>query len=187
MASGKQEFFGKIDRDRDGVIASEYPAWYFETHIENMREEMESLKRRINRGEIPHDGIPQAEAEVRNIKERLDVIENSRPKLDDKERDDLLALHKELSGHISDSMFTRSEMQMGLASPHEEARRMVGKLINISPKLKGLASVCNVQMEGGKISRNDATRMWKMIGKLTGIGTNVEGLRKDRATVLTKA
>jgi len=186
MAS-KTEFFGEIDRDVRNRIASEYPAWYFETHLSNMKEEMESLKRRIARGEVPHDGIPQAEAEVRNMNERITHIESSRPEIKEEEKNELMSLHNELSGKIADSMFTRSEMKMGLASPHEEASRMVDKRISISPKLKGLAASCNISMAGAKISRNDATRIWKILGKLLGIGTNVEGLRKDRATVLTKA
>lgn len=183
----KADFFGEVDQDVRGNIASEYPAWYFETHLANMVEERDMLKRRIDRGEIPHDSVPQATAEVRSMTERIEQIEKSKPKLSEKERDKLLGLHHHLSEKISDSMFTRSEMQMGTASPHEEAKRMVEPRIALYPELMGIAKMCNVKIVGNKVSRNDATKIWKIIGRLTGVGTNVEGLRKDRATVLTKA
>ena len=187
MAATKMEVFGEIDRDVKSRVASEYPAWYFETHLANMKEERESLIRRIERGEVPHDSVPQTTAEARAMKERIDQIESSRPELSDAELDELRVLRNELSQKISDAMFSRSEMMMGTASAHEEARRMIQPVISISPKVKGLASTCNVRMVGSKISRNDATKIWKIIGKLIGEGTNVEGLRKDRATVLTRA
>ena len=186
MATVKDmELFGEVDRDVRGRIASEYPAWYFETHIENLKEERASLIRRIERGEIPPDGRPYAESEARNMKERIEHIESSRPELSGDERDKLHKLHRQFSNKISDSMFTRSEMMMGTASAHEEAKRMVQKLIGLSPEQQAFAKTCNVNPEGGKISRNDATRVWKILGRLIGEGTNVEGLRKDRATTLT--
>ena len=183
----KSDFFGEVDLDVRGNIASEYPAWYFETHLSNMIEERDMLKRRIDRGEVPPDSVPQATAEVRNMNERIEKIQRSKPELSEKERDKLLGLHKHLSEKISDSMFTRSEMKMGTASPHEEARRMVEPRIALYPELLGIAKLCNVKLSGNKVSRNDATRIWKIIGKLTGVGTNVEGLRRDRATTMTGA
>jgi len=185
--AAKTDFFGTVDQDVRGNIASEYPAWYFETHLSNMIEERDMLKRRIERGEVPPDSVPQATAEVRNMTERIEQIQKSKPELSAEERDKLLKLHNNLSEKISESMFTRSEMQMGTASPHEEARRMVEPRIPLYPELLGVAKMCNVQISGNKVSRDGATKIWKILGRLTGVGTNVEGLRKDRATVLTKA
>ena len=187
MAAQKErtELFGEVDRDVKNRIASEYPAWYFETHLSNMKEERDMLTRRIDRGEIPHDSVPQATAEARAMNERINEIEKSKPELSEKERDDLLKLHAELSNKISESMFTRSEMHMGTAAPHEEARRMVEPRIPLSVPLRGIAKMCNAKIVGSKVSRNDATKVWKIIGRLTGVGTNVEALRRDKATVLT--
>jgi len=185
MADEKLAVYGEVDRDVRQRVASEYPAWYFTTHLNNMKEERDMLKRRIDRGEVPHDNVPQSIAEVKAMTERIELIENSRPDLSDKEKENLFKLHNELSTKISDAMFSRSEMMMGTASAHEEARRMVEKTIGLSPPLRGLAKTCNVQIAGSKISRNDATKIWKIIGRLLGVGTNVEGLRKDRATVVT--
>jgi len=181
-------FFGKIDRDYKDRITSEFPAWYFETHVENMKEERATLIRRLERGEVPPDNVPYAKQDAAAIKERIDEIEKSRPEIRDNEKAELQKLHKELSNKISESMFTRSEMMRGTASAHDEARRMVSPTIALSPPLRGLAKSCNVNLDKGvKISRNDATKMWKILGKLIGEGTNVEGLRRDRATVTTGA
>ena len=34
----KLNVFGSVDRDYKDNVTSEYPAWYFETHLENMKE-----------------------------------------------------------------------------------------------------------------------------------------------------
>ena len=121
------------------------------------------------------------------MQERIDEITNSRPEIRDNERSELQRHHKELSKKISEAMFTRSEMHRGTASAHEEAKRMTQKLIGVSPKLMGMAKACNVSVVKGKISRNEATKIWKILGRLIGEGTNVEGLRRDNATVVTGA
>jgi hypothetical protein len=178
-------FFGKIDRDFKDNVTSEFPAWYFETHIENMKEERATLIRRLERGEVPPDNVPYAKQDAAAIKDRIDEIEKSRPDIRDNERTDLQKLHKELSRKIADSMFTRSEMMMGTASAHEEAKRMTQQIIPLSVKLMGLAKSCNVTPVKSKVSRNEASKIWKILGRLIGEGTNVEGLRRDKATVTT--
>jgi len=39
-----------------------------------------------------------------------------------------------------------------------------------------------ITAQGGKISRNQASRAYKIIGKVLGENTNVEKLRRDRKT-----
>ena len=186
-AKERTQFFGSVDRDVKSNVTSEFPAWYFETHLDNMREERASLVRRMERGQGPQDNIPYAKQEAAAMQERIDEIMNSRPEIRDNERSELQRHHKELSKKISEAMFTRSEMMRGTASAHEEAKRMTQKLIGVSPKLMGMAKACNVSVVKGKISRNEATKIWKILGRLIGEGTNVEGLRRDNATVVTGA
>lgn len=180
------ELFGKVDRDYKDNITSEFPAWYFETQLDLMVEERASLVRRVERGQVPPDNVPYAKQEISAMQERIDEIKNSRPEIRDNERTMLQKYHKELSSKISEAMFTRSEMMMGTASAHEEAKRMVQPMIAISVPLRAMAKQCNVEIgKGSKISRNDATKIWKILGRLIGEGTNVEGLRRDRKTVAT--
>ena len=104
--------------------------------------------------------------------------------------DSLMLTVAHLSGHESytidgqrDSMFTRSEMKKGLADPHDEARRMVQPCIDITGNVH-VARSCGIDVPTGqtKINRNQATKMWKILGRLCDERTNVEYLRKDRNT-----
>ena len=184
----KTEFFGDIDKDHRGRIKSEYPAWYFESQVDLLQEERGSQERRLQRGEIPQEHQPYARQEIANIEERIKQIENSKPTVNDAEKGKLTKLYYELAEKISDSMFTRSEMMLGTASANEEARRMVKPCVALSPALRSLGATLGVQVaQGGKVSRNGAIKMWKILAKLIGEGSNVEALRKDKATVMTGA
>jgi hypothetical protein len=184
----KMEFFGEVDRDARGRIKSEFPAWYFESHMDSLKEEKNSLIRRMERGEIPLEHQPYARSEVSALEEKIKQIEKSRPDIRDNEKTALLKNFHELAEKISESMFTRSEMMMGTASANEEARRMVDPCIGLSPQLRSLGETMGVKVaQGGKVSRNGAIKMWKIIAKLIGEGSNVEALRKDKATSLTGA
>lgn len=184
----KYEFFGDVDKDFRGNVRSEYPAWYFESQVEIIKEERASQIRRIERGEIPPDHIPYAKQEIAQLDERVRSIEKSKPDLTAAEKENLHKCYIELAESISESMFTRSEMMMGTASANEEARRMVSPCVGLSPKLRALAKAMNVKMDqGGKVSRNGAIKTWKIIAKLIGEGSNVEALRRDKATVATGA
>ena len=105
----------------------------------------------------------------------MDKISSSRPKLKGKDKDDIAKGYKELGGQIAESMFTLSDMKRGTASAHEEARRMVKPIISVDPKL---AASCGVNTKDGMVSRNDASKIYKIMGKLIGDNTNIEVLRK---------
>ena len=179
------DFFGQVDKTITGKVKSQMPAWYFDTHIEELEESIASAKRRLNRGEVPHDNVPYVRAEIDQNEKKLADIQRSKPSISDGERDKLHKYYKELSKTIGDSLFTRSDMNLGLASAHEEANRMTKLNIPISKELQELAIATDVKVEKGKISRNSAAKMFKLIGKLLGEATNIEVLRKDKATVRT--
>jgi len=103
------------------------------------------------------------------------------PKLSDGEKDRLARIYKEeLSPQISASLFTRTDMMKGMANPHEEAKRMVQPCIKLSGEAVQFADLCKVEVKNGNmVSRNNAAKMFKLIGKLLGMPTNIEVLRKD--------
>lgn len=182
-AAEKLEVFGSLDRNHRNQVVSEFPAWYFETHLDNMKEERDSLIRRLEGGRVSAEEQPYARAEAQHLAERIKQIEESRPEIRDNERATLQKHYKELANKIQDSMFTRSEMMMGTASANEEARRMVNPCIGLSPSIRPMATACNVKMDhGGKVSRNGAVKIWKIIARLIGEGSNVEALRLDKKT-----
>jgi hypothetical protein len=66
-------------------------------------------------------------------------------------------------------MFTASDMMRGTADAHVEAERMVKPCVKIQSEYEaGLAKACGMNIENGKVSRNDAARIWKIQGKLLG-------------------
>lgn len=181
------DFFGNVDRDPQGRIKSEYPAWFFKAHIDQLQESIDSGKRRLARGEVPLDGVMYAKARIEQEEVKLREITSSAPTLGQGEEDKLKKFYNELSLRIQESLFTRSEMMLGLADPHEEARRMSEPCIKLSKELKELASISNVKVTGELVTRNGATKMFQLVGRILGEPINVEFLRKDKATSRTGA
>ena len=54
-------------------------------------------------------------------------------------------------------------------------------LINIRGNIEA-AEAMGVKVADGKVSRDGATKMWKVAGKLLGEATNGEALRRDKIT-----
>lgn len=182
MALEKIEFFGAVDKQgkhKDGKITSHIPAWYLEQHIDELNEEINRYNNSIKNRRIPDQEIPKAREEMKKLKDRRDMILSSKPKLTGKTIDMLNGIYKDLSDQIGDSMFTYSEMQKGLVSGHEEARRMVNPIINVSNECAEILPKLGITPRDGKISRNEASKIVKVIGKLTDQPTNVEYFRKD--------
>jgi hypothetical protein len=184
MTLDKIEFFGAADRQgkkADGKITSQYPAWYLDNHLNELQEDINRYDNSITNNLIPESEVPKARAEMKKLKERMTLILKSKPKLNGKDEDTLNGIHKDLSTQIGDSMFTYTEMQKGLVSSHEEAGRMINPIINVSPELASILPQLNITPRDGKISRNEASRVYQITGKLLGKRTNVEYLRKDYA------
>lgn len=183
MALDNVTFFGPMDRKRKdprGAITSAYPAWYFDTHLDELKEDIDRKARDLARGVIPPSEVPYAKEELEKQKERYDAILSSRPKLSAKEKDELAKVYKELEQQIVDSMPTYTEMMKGHADPHEEARKMTRPYISVG-RHGDLFKKMNIPMDGNKVSRNGATRAYKILGKVLGERTNIETLRRDIA------
>lgn len=180
------QFFSKVDRNKAGKRASETPSWAMQSHIDNLRESIDSKKRMLERGNCPLDAVPQTQAEIRKEEARLNEILDSRPKTSPDIEDKLYKVYKSLGKDIQDTLFTRSDMKLGLASPHEEARRMTEPIIKVT---KDIVELCKenevpVNVKGGEafLTRNNATKVRQWIGKFLGEETNVEALRRDKVT-----
>ena len=177
------QFFSSIDRKgkrADGAITSEYPAFYFYTHYEELQESTDKQQRQVDLGLVPASELPRIKAELKRNNDRLAEIQEANPKLGP-EKDAVHKLYKELEESISDSMYTRSDMQKGLVDAHEEARRMVDPLISIKGNEKFFHNM-GITARNGKVSRNEASRAYKIMGKALGENTNTERLRRDRNT-----
>lgn len=183
----KMEIFGSVDKNRDGVVTSMYPAWYFTRQADDLREEIARLEHSLNAGLILDQNVPQERANLAKHKKQLERIEASRPGVSVGERDRLYKVYKELGAAIESSMFTRDDMLYGTADAHEEASRMADPCI----ELKGDALEMVVQCGGrvdkkSKVSRNAAAKAFKIIGKLIDEPSNIEVLRRNRLTQSVK-
>jgi hypothetical protein len=176
------KFFGKLDENRAGRRVSEYPAWYFDVHIEELKEAIARGKRSLNRGEVPPDQVAVVKAEIERDEQKMNEIEHYQPQLSVGEREKLMKLYKEeLCPMISASLFTRNQMQKGLAPAHEEAKRMVQPVIEVKSELLGeLLVAAGGKLENKKTSRNALAKVFKLVGKLLNEPTNIEVLRIDQ-------
>lgn len=175
-------FFSEADMaTQDGMkkVASEYPAWYYTTMMEDLKEDIRREEYSLESGGVPADRVPQIRDKVKRLRQKLEGIEASVPKLTEADESKLLKVRKELGKEIAGRMFTRSQMQKGLADTHTEARQMVEQSITITPEAAEVAALCNITPRDGKISRTQAEKVWKITGRYFGEISNSEVLRKD--------
>lgn len=183
------QFFGAVDRvgkREDGRIASEYPAFYFPSHRREMEEEVDKLRRSIELNLIPASEVPYSKAQLKRSEKRLDEIKNSVPKFTPAQKDELGNLYMDLQKQVSDSMFSRTDMKKGLVDVHEEARRMTEPIINVDKKHATFFRNHGITPVKGKITRNQAAKIYKIAGRVLDANTNVERLRRDNKTGVTK-
>ena len=169
-------FFGDVDKNAKGGVGSEFPAWIMNAHIEELEESVAQKERAEKSGVIAIENLPYHREALAKEKKRLREIKQSKPKLTEKQYDKVTQEYGKLKNFIADSLFTRSQMKLGLADAHEEARRMVDPIIAVD---RTVANACNIKPRGGKVSRNEATKMYKIIGNFIGDQTNAEYLRKN--------
>lgn len=173
-------FFSEVDLSDKGKIASEYPAWYNRQMIDELKEELQVAEYGVKMGYVPQTQIASKLANIKKLKDKLAAIEESIPKMDDKSFDSMAKVRKELGKDITSMMFTRSQMERGLADSHEEARRMVTPSIKLTPEASEFAKACNVPISSdGKVSRTGAEKIWKIASRYLGEMSNTENLRKD--------
>ena len=174
----KLTFYGMVDRDKrdPSKVLSEFPAWYFTNHIEDMKAVINSGERRID-AVIDPQSRSFTRAQVDKQIKRVQEILESRPKVSPAIKDKLAKQYRKLCEGITLAMPTREEEKKHLVDAHEEARKMITPIIIVDSEL---ALACNVAPLGGKVSRNGAVKMFKIIGKYLGERTNVEWLRVDK-------
>jgi hypothetical protein len=179
-SESKIQFFGEVDLNDQGGIASEMPAWYFDVHIEKMSDDIGRKERQLERGQIELELVPMIREEIKREKAKLKKIIDSKPSLSGAQKDRVARAYESIGRQIKDTMPTRKETKQGLVSPHDELARLKGKKhIKIDPSI---ASACGVKPVHGKITGNEANKCYQILGKALGENTNVERLRRDGNT-----
>lgn len=170
------EFFGAVDKTRDGRIASAMPAWFFDVHLEKLEESVSRKKRQVNQGQIPHDNIFMVKNEIKREEDKIKEILASKPKLSGKMKDTVYQEYLSIGKQLSEHMPSRRDELMGFADPRDEMVKNTTPGITIS---KEMAASIGVTPTNGKISRKQATKFYKIAGKVLGENTNTEKLRRE--------
>lgn len=170
-------FFSKMDRNAEGAISSEYPVWMMEAHTEKLRDAVDQQKNALEMGYVKPGELASHRASLERNSRKLQEITDARPKftavVDNKLNDE----YKKLKVSIGASMFTRDEMMKGLADPAKEAKRMVLPCVDVNPEI---ARMCGVSVKSdNKASRNEASKIFKILGRYFGEESNTEALRRD--------
>jgi len=177
------EFFGTADKrinpeTGEKQIMSEYPVWYFENQITDVKNQIKKMEFQLERGEIPNLGLAAHKAELSKLRDIDRKIEESTPVISNAAKDDIAKVHKSLGKKISESMFTRSEEMKGLPDAHEEYKRQFEPCIELDDKMILIARKLNIKPRGNKVSRNEASRIWKILSRSLGENSDTEYLRK---------
>ena len=177
---GQASLYGEVDRNKKGLVASEWPAFYNRNHVEDLEETVREMKIRLDMGMVPNDSIPEHKQNILDLEGKLGKIKDSFPNLSEPERESLAKVRKWLGVQITNWMFSKDDMMTGDADPHEEARRMSEPLIKIeNQEISDVLKMCNVDNFWGKgmITRSQAEKAWKLASKVLGEPTNTETLR----------
>lgn len=166
-----KSFYGEVDK------GSQMPGWYFDEHQRHLEETIAQKETALEKDYVPAGEKGEFKEGLARDKERLHKIQESKPKFTEKEKDELAAMIKATGGVISESMFSRSDMEKGTANAHDEVKRQLDPCVKIDPKLAAMAGI--TLDKKGYCSRNDATKAWKLGTKILEENPNVEVLRKD--------
>ena len=177
--SGSIQFFGAVDKTKEGRITSEYPAWTFPRQIENFDEEILRKERALESGIVPRDNIHEHMVALDRDKARRDEIVNSKPSLSSKQKDTCAKIYSEVGTLISDSMSSYSDMQRLRRDAHKEYGINNTPSIKLPPEAAKVAHDNGIKITNDRmISREGASRLWKLCGHAIEKETNVEYLRK---------
>ena len=180
-------FFGALDRrnhNMEGEILSEYPVHMMPRHIEELENQIVALKGMINRSEVPSEDVQYKKQELQDMELKLDGINKSKHTFTLEEKKEVLEELENIESQIEDSLFTRSQMEMGTVDPHIEAERDMNPCIKVkNPYLiKALNLKATGNFGGSKVSRNEAIRGVRIMANMLGRDFNIEELRKDKKT-----
>jgi hypothetical protein len=174
------EFFGKVDRDTKGNILSEAPSWYLRQQTEELERTIEDQQSFLDRGLVAESEKPLTQTRLKEMKRKLDNINESRPNMDGGVQDVIDKVSTSLGKKIKESMFSKSDMMKGIADAHEEAHRMADPVIQLDGDEHVIAKKIGAHISrDGKISRTDAERIWKFSRRALGEMSNTEMLRKQ--------
>ncbi len=169
------EFFGDVDRAKNGEIGSSYPVWYNPAQIEMLEDDIKISKTAITQ--------VYSQADKREIQEQLDIqekklkkIKDSIPILTASRRDYLMSQRKEMGEALTDSMPSARDNERGNVDILREVRFKTQPCLKLDPEI---ARKCGIRLDKkGMASRDEVARAWKITSRLLDEESNTEFLRR---------
>ncbi len=173
------EFFGPLDRDKNGNISAEYPCWMNSLQIENMEDDVR-LDEFFLKQSIDPANKAQRQASLDDKRKKLREINQCMPILKGEVRAKAEQARTELADKVAEAYFNTSEMAKGGANTvMQEAKRMTEFMVGISPQTAAFAVKCNVPFtKDYKVMRPGAEKMYQIISRALGEDPDLEALRK---------
>ncbi len=173
------EVFGKVDRDEKGKVKSDYPAFCFPQHKEELEESIRYKQSQLDKGLIIKSEEGFAREALSKEKTRLKEIDNSITRYSQKEIDYLAVCRKSLGKKVQDLMPRQSQIERKLANAHEEANKISEPCLKLDPEEVDFIKACDQSITNdGKISRGQAEKCWKIASRIIGEPSNIEELRR---------
>ena len=153
---GEVRFFSEVDK------GSQVPGWYYEHKVEELADSVRMDERKIEMGLILPHNIMHFKEKLRQKKEKLEKLRESKPRLTARQKDTIAKEAEYLGEKIRESMLSHDDMKKMWAGPRDELKRRK------TPYIK---------FKGKMLNRDQACWEWKLRRKLLGEVTNTEILR----------
>ena len=174
------QIFGSVDLNDKGQVKSAYPSWYFDHLKDELQNEVDRMETDIKLDRIPRSELALHKERLAQKRDKLLNLDQAAINLRGKQKDKVSKVYDDLGKEISSALFTRDQMRKGLADAREEMKRMTEPCIEVRGDAMNIAKACNVKITKGKVSRDGAAKIWKILGKALGDSpTNIEHLRRD--------
>lgn len=174
------QIFGSVDLNDKGQVKSAYPSWYFDAFKDDLQNEVDRMESDLKFDKIPRSEIAIHKERLAQKRDKLLNLDQAALNLRGKQKDKVSKVYDELGGAIKEKMFSRDEMRKGLADARTEMKLMTEPCIEVRGDAMNIAKACNVKITKGKVTRDGASKVWKILGKALGDSpTNVEYLRRD--------
>lgn len=172
------QFFTEMDINSKGKIKNTYPVYFERLQEQDIKEEIKRIETGIENKYYTGATIGEARERLKKAQDSLDRMQEIRPKFE-KQKDAISKLSRELADAITPAMYRRKDIEKNLVDAHEEAKRMTEPVISLTPFSAKVAADNGIRVTGGKVSRDDATRLWQISREALGESRNVELLRKQ--------
>ncbi len=175
-------FSNEVDINQHGVPSSDFPAWYFDQHIDELKIEIDSLEKNLALDLYRGAHLTKVRKDLVSKKVRLENILESKPDFDDKTKDKMAKAVKFLGERIGHVMISRDAKNKRLADAHYEVEKMMRPSVDVGSEVEAdFYKRKGVQIINGRVSRLQAEICWKIMKKaLDGGIANTEALRPAR-------